>query len=155
MKNLTSTRRLAVGLGLAAAAAAWLIARQFAFANPPAYPAIGRAPSSLSSIPGEGSNPPNQTFQVWNSGSGTLNYTLSKNQSWLSLSSAGGDSTGTGDVDTITVSYDTDSLAAGFYGATIIISDTAASNNPQTIAVSLEVRGPQYDPGPTGMLWVH
>jgi hypothetical protein len=47
--------------------------------------------------------------------------------------------TSTGDQDTITVNYSTSGLSAGTYSATITITDTNASNSPQTIAVSLDV----------------
>jgi hypothetical protein len=74
---------------------------------------------------------------VWNSGGGTLSYSISVDQSWLSCSPASG--TSTGEQDAITVSYSTASLSLGTYSATITISDPAAGNSPQTIPVSLTV----------------
>ncbi|UCC94482.1 MAG: polysaccharide deacetylase family protein, partial [Candidatus Omnitrophota bacterium] len=71
--------------------------------NPSPYPFISVAPSSLSPSTTEGSDPPDQTFNVWNSGGGTLNYFISVSESWLSCSPASG--TSTGELDPITVSY--------------------------------------------------
>jgi hypothetical protein len=102
-----------------------------------APPAISRSPSSLSALCIQGANAPNQTFQVSNSGSGTLSYTVSASASWLSCSPPGGTSTGAS--NTTTVSYATSGLAAGTYSAAITITASGASNSPQTIPVSLTV----------------
>ncbi len=100
-------------------------------------PTITRSPSALSPSCTQGSNAGNQSFSVQNTGTGTLNYTITDNQTWLSVSPASG--TSTGEADTITVSYSTSGLAVGTYNATITISDPSATNNPQTIAVTLTV----------------
>jgi uncharacterized membrane protein len=98
---------------------------------------ISRSPSSLSGSIVAGANAPDQTFNVWNSGGGTLSYSISVDQSWLSCNPAGG--TSTGEQDTVTVRYSTTSFSPGTYSATITISDPAASNSPQTIPVTLTV----------------
>ncbi len=85
-----------------------------------------------------GSNAPAQTFKVWNSGGGTLSYSIAVDQGWLSCFPASG--TSTGEHDSITVSYSTASLSLGTYSAMITISDPGADNSPQTIPVSLTVR---------------
>jgi hypothetical protein len=103
-------------------------------------PAISLTVTSLSTSCTQGSNAPSQNFQVSNSGGGTLNYTISPSQTWLSCSPPSG--TSTGEQDTITVSYTTSGLAAGAYSATITITATGASNTPQTIPVSLAVNAP-------------
>jgi hypothetical protein len=74
---------------------------------------------------------------VWNSGGGTLDYSISDNRNWLSVSPSSG--TSTGEHDTITVNYSTSGLAAGSYSATITISDPNADNSPRTIGVSLTI----------------
>ena len=99
--------------------------------------AISRTPSSLSASCTQGANASSQTFQVSNSGGGTLSYTISDDASWLSCTPTSG--TSTGEQDTITVSYSTSGLAAGTYSGTITIAATGASNTPQTIPVSLTV----------------
>src|SRR5690606_23200161 len=87
----------------------------------------------------EGSSPSAGSFKVKNTGSVTLNYSISDNVSWLSVSPSSGSSTG--EEDTITVNYSTASLGAGIHNATITVSDSNATNNPQTIAVTLPVNG--------------
>jgi len=109
-------------------------------APPPPAAAISRTPTTLSSTCTQGSNASGQSFQISNSGSGTLSYTISDDATWLSCSPSTG--TSTGEQDPITVSYATTGLAAGTYSATITITATGASNTPQTIPVSLTVSAP-------------
>jgi hypothetical protein len=106
-------------------------------ALPPPGAAISRTPASLTASCTQGANPSHQTFQVSNSGGGTLSYTISDSAAWLSCSPASGTSTGAS--NTVTVSYATSGLAAGTYSATITIAASGASNSPQTIPVSLTV----------------
>ncbi len=102
-----------------------------------ALPAIALSPTSLTPTTNQGSSPAAQSFTVQNTGGGTLNYSITDNVSWLSVTPTSG--TGTGEQDTITVNYSTASLSPGNYNATITVSDAAASNNPQTVAVTLTV----------------
>ncbi len=102
-------------------------------------PAIDRSPATLSPSTQEGSSPDADTFTVANSGTGTLSYSITDDVAWLSVNPDSG--TSTGEADTITVSYSTAGLSAGTYNATITISDPNATNNPQTIAVTLTVSG--------------
>ena len=106
---------------------------------PPPEPTINRSPATLTPSAVEGNDADDDTFTVSNTGDGTLNYAVGDNVSWLWVDPTGGDSTGPADVDTITVHYTTASLAAGTHNATITISDSNATNNPQTIAVTLTV----------------
>jgi len=105
--------------------------------QPAPVPGISRTPSFLSASCTQGTNAPIQSFQVSNSGGGTLSYTVSTNASWLSCSPASGTSTGAS--GTVTVSYATSGLAAGTYSAVVTISASGASNSPQTLPVSLTV----------------
>jgi uncharacterized caspase-like protein len=110
------------------------------YVTPPVpTPAIGLGLTKLTPTCTQGSDATSQTFQVWNSGQSTLNYTVSTNVSWLSVSPTSGTSTGTGNQQTHTVTYATAGLTAGTYPATITISAAGASNSPQTIAVTLTV----------------
>jgi uncharacterized membrane protein len=97
---------------------------------------IGLGATSLVAAAVAGQSPASQTFTVANTGAGTLSYSISENQSWLSVSPATG--TSTGELDTVTVSYATGGLSAGTYGATITVSGGAGVAS-QSIAVSLTI----------------
>jgi len=77
------------------------------------------------------------TLQISNSGDGTLDWAVSDDADWLTLSPASGSSTG--ERNKVTVSVDINSLDAGNYTANITISASGASNSPQTIAVKLSI----------------
>ncbi len=95
------------------------------------------------SVSYDGNTAPSQTFTVKNTGdsSTTLNYTVSENLPWLTRTPGSG--TSTGEEDTITVSVNATGLTRGLYSGTITVSDPNASNNPQTINVTL-YRGGEY-----------
>jgi hypothetical protein len=105
-----------------------------ATSTPSSSPAISLSPASLSTSCTRGSNAAKQSFQVANSGGGTLSYSITDNANWLSCTPTSGSGSGT-----ITVSYNTSKLSAGTYSATITISAAGASNSSQTIPVSLTV----------------
>jgi hypothetical protein len=102
-------------------------------------PAICREPPTLAPTCAYGENVADGTFEVWNCGpSGTmLAYAITDDVDWLWCEPAGG--TSSGEHDLITVHYTTAALQCGQYAATITISEPAASNNPQTIQVTLTV----------------
>lgn len=93
-----------------------------------------------------------QTFEVWNSDSDTLNYTISDDVAWLTCMPTSGSLTGA-DFDTITVNYNTSALAIGVHTATITITDPDAGNTPQTINVTLNVAPPDPRFYMHGMKW--
>jgi hypothetical protein len=115
--------------------------------------AILRTPASLTASCTQGTNAATQSFQISNSGGGTLSYTISDNATWLSCSPTTG--TSTAEQDTITVSYATSALSAGTYSAAITITATGASNTPQTIPVSLTVSDSQILPMEVGQVSVN
>jgi acetyl esterase/lipase len=85
-----------------------------------------------------GSNAPSQSFQVWNAGAGTLNYTLAADAAWVSLS-AGAGTTGSG-TNLHMVSYSTAALEPGNYSANITVTGSGGTqSSPQVISVSLTV----------------
>ncbi len=106
-------------------------------------PVLSVAPSSLSISAKEGVAPPSQSFQVWNSGAGTLNYQIETNVSWLSVSPTSGSSGG--ERDTITVQADTSGMTTGTYNGVIsVISD--ATNGTENIGVTLTIREGKLNP---------
>ena len=108
--------------------------------NAPATPMISRSPGSLSNSCAVGTDALSQRCEVWNSGGGTLNYTISDAVTWLSCSPTSGASVG--EHDAITVNYSTFKLSVGTYSATITITAEDATNSPQTIPVNLIVGVP-------------
>lgn len=108
-------------------------------------PVIQRSPAGFTRSVYEGDNLPDDSFSVQNVGPGTLSYSITDDVNWLSVDPPTG--TSTGEVDTITVIYDTGDLALGGpYQGIVTISDPNASNSPQTIAVSVTVLASPYAP---------
>lgn len=98
-------------------------------------PVLSVAPAQLffNGLIGSG-NPPDQIVTITNIGGGTLDWSATSSQPWLSISPSAG--TGNG---AITVSVDITGLSQGTYLDTITVSDPAASNNPRKVPVSLSV----------------
>lgn len=65
------------------------------------------------------------TFEIWNSGSGELTWSLSEDQPWLSCDPLSGESAG--EHKTVTVTIDTSGLAPGSYVGEIKISSNGGS----------------------------
>jgi hypothetical protein len=99
--------------------------------TPTSHPTI--AVSGTTFYPTE--NTQSQSFQVWNSGEGTLNYSISTDSPWLTVNPSSG--TSTGEKDSIQVNYNTTSMANGSYLAKITVSDPNATNTPGQINVTL------------------
>ena len=65
------------------------------------------------------------TFDIWNSGTGTLTYSLSESCGWVTVTPTGG--TSTGEHDTITVNIDTTGLSVGVHTCDITITSDGGS----------------------------
>ncbi len=103
-----------------------------------ASPVLSVSPSSLSfSAAAGGSNPASQSVQITNPGTGTLSFTDSKSQSWLTVSPSSGSAPAT-----LTVSVKIAGLQAGTYTDSIQVSAAGAQNSPQTVPVTLTISGP-------------
>jgi uncharacterized protein YprB with RNaseH-like and TPR domain len=74
------------------------------------------------------------TFEIWNSGTGTLTYTLSESCGWVDVNPASGFSTG--EHDTITVDIDTTELSEGLHTCDISIGSNDGSG---TFTVTINV----------------
>jgi uncharacterized protein (TIGR03382 family) len=104
-----------------------------------ATPTIGLSSTSFSfTAPQGGTPPPGQTVTVTNTGTGTLSWTGTPSDPWLSITASTGGLAG-GASETPTISVNQTGLAAGVYNGSITISASGASNDPQTILVSLTV----------------
>lgn len=117
---------------------------QWTQAGPPPAPTIARSPAGFSHTIQQGDSIANDIFHVWNSGGSTLSYSITDNVAWLSVNPGGGISTG--EMDPISVIYTSGGLGLGTFNATITISDPAATNSPQTVAVTVQVE-PATVPG--------
>lgn len=80
-------------------------------------------------------SPANQNFIIDNSGSGTLNWSLSSSESWITFNQSSGVS---GDV--VSVGCDISSLIAGEYLGYLIATDLGAVNSPESLAVFLTLQ---------------
>ena len=97
---------------------------------------IGFSPANLAfSGTIGGTNPAAKTFNITNTGGGTLSWTVSDNATWLQLTPASG--TTTTETDTISASVTLNGLAAGTYNAIITVTASGSTNSPQQIPVSL------------------
>jgi hypothetical protein len=81
--------------------------------------------------------PPTQAVTVSNTGGGTLSYTASDGQPWLSESPTSGSAPGT-----VNVGVDPTGMAAGTYTGTVTITAAGATGSPKTVAVTFTVTPP-------------
>jgi len=84
-----------------------------------------------------GPNPSAQTLKIKNTGQGTLNYSISNDADWLTVSETNG--TSVGQIKEHTVSVDKSSLTPKeeAYTAIITVSSSGAYNSPQKVNISL------------------
>ena len=108
-------------------------------------PLLGFSPQMLrfTAIEG-GDNPAPQTFSVWNRAQGTMNFTLSNHEKWLSQDPLSGVSTGPADVVAISTSVDISGLPEGQYVDVINIQISPAGRSPGQVIVVLDVLPPDY-----------
>ena len=110
----------------------------------PTPPEISYSPSSITFTATEGdANPTDQTLGIFNSGGGSLDWSVSDDAGWLTLAPPSG--TSTGEMDKVSLLVDITGMSAGSYIAAITIEAPGASNTPQTVPVSLTINPP---PGP-------
>lgn len=108
---------------------------------PPPTPEIALSTSAISPSVSQGSNVPATSFTVRNSDTGTLSYSITDTNTnaidWVSVNPTSGSSVG--ETDTIAINFNTSGLPVGSFTGTITVSDSGATNSPQTISVSLTV----------------
>jgi hypothetical protein len=83
-----------------------------------------------------GTSDTTRTFTVSNTGGGTLNWSVSDNRAWMSVSPSSGQNFGG-----VVVTVNRTGLSAGAYTGTITVSDPNATNSPRTISVTMQVGG--------------
>lgn len=84
-----------------------------------------------------GSNPDSQVLSIHNSGTGTLEWQISENCSWLEAVPSSGISTG--EPNNVNIQIDISGLDTGRYQSVLTVSDEDAVNNPITVDVVLYV----------------
>jgi len=98
-------------------------------------PKISVSPTPLTFTTNEGENPPDQTLEICNTGTGTLNWSLSDGgTAWLSENPTSG-SLGAGECEDVTVSVDTTGMEAGDYTATITVTGSPTVSVPVTLHI--------------------
>lgn len=103
----------------------------------PAGPVILTNPGTIQREVFFTENLADDTFEVINDGSATLEYSISDDASWLDVVPAAGMAGSSPVVHTI--EYDVDGLPVGTYNATIEVTDPAAANSPYTMTVVVDV----------------
>lgn len=110
--------------------------------NPPPAPEIAMDTEILEALVSEGGTAVADTFKVWNSGTGILNYNGSSDVAWMSISPTSSSSANAVSKQPHAVTYDTKDLVPGSYSGTITVADPNVTNGDQAIRVRLTVREP-------------
>jgi hypothetical protein len=92
-----------------------------------------------------GASTGSQTFWISNSGTGSLNWTISDNADWLTTNPSSGIDSGV-----VKVSVNPAGLSPGTYTGTITAADPKASNSPQNVTVYLTVKNSSQELPPFG-----
>ncbi|MHC4742076.1 MAG: right-handed parallel beta-helix repeat-containing protein, partial [Planctomycetota bacterium] len=82
-------------------------------------------------------NPPDQTFKIGNEGPGLLNWEITTDCNWLTVSPRTGSSYG--EMDEVILSADVTGMEAGEHECELVVSDPKAKNSPQILLVRFMV----------------
>jgi len=105
---------------------------------------IGVFPSTVRFDVLEGqADPSEEIVQIWKTGIGTLNWRMTTDCSWLEVDPESG--TPTNEPNQVVLTVDTDGLHPGAYNCVLSVSDPCAVNSPQTVAVTLNLIGPEIE----------
>ncbi len=101
---------------------------------------------SFSALEG-GSDPDTQLMTITNGAEGTLNWSIdtTSQPDWLNITPTSG-SLDPNESEDVTLSVDANDLSAGDYHYSFNVIDPSADNNPQTVNISLQIRGTLYVP---------
>jgi len=106
----------------------------------PSVPFLGVTPQTLSFMV-EGVNPDPASIFVKNIGKESLNYTVSVDQDWVSVTPTSG-KLGQDEEHELQCLVDAIGLDEGTYNATVEISSKEAINSPRQVSITLEVLAP-------------
>jgi len=111
-------------------------------------PAISASTASIIVTAAQGVNPTPTTLEVWNSGYGTLDFSVFNSSTWITATPASG--TSTGQVQQVTLRFATAALNSGVYQDTMVLTDSTGDAPPVAIPVTLTVLSvvatPTFDP---------
>jgi uncharacterized repeat protein (TIGR02543 family) len=112
-------------------------------------PEISFSPSSIEfEATVDGDDPDDETLQIWNSGEGKLDWSVSDNANWLSLSPSSGSSQG--EKDSVKVVVDISGLDEGTYTARITIEDEDSGDTERVdVELVIEEEEEEEEPEPT------
>lgn len=103
--------------------------------SPPSQPVLSYSPGSLVFGDLVSGAIARKTFEIWNSGSGSLTYSISESIPWVTeVDPMSGSSTGERDIIEITV--DTGGLPVGYHSDTVLI---ASNGGNESVEISLNV----------------
>jgi hypothetical protein len=103
---------------------------------PPTVPHMVIDSSSMTFAAVEnGATPGSRSFLLTNSGAGTLSWSASKSQSWLTVSPG----SGSGNSQSIQVSVNTTALAPAAYFDTVVVASVNADNSPLVVPITYTV----------------
>ena len=105
--------------------------------SPAANPEISVSTSTLSFDPGE----TEKSFTISNSGEGNLEWTITTDESWLSITPVSGSTTS--ESDEVTVIVNRSDISDGSYDGTITIQSNAGS--AKTISVQMVIPAPELN----------
>ena len=106
--------------------------------DPGAPPRISLAPAGFEICLPEGEeNPEDQILSLRNGGGGVLNWEITGQPAWLTVSPSSGESSG--EVDEVALTVYITQLPVGFYTAVLEVSDPQAINSPREVIVALRV----------------
>lgn len=105
-------------------------------------------PTSVELIGTQGGSNPSAAVALSNIGSGILGWTVTSDLPWLLLDPPSGIAP-----SSFTATANLTGLAAGTYSGAITVTETGASNSPQTIPVNLTIAASQPITTSTQLLW--
>jgi len=118
--------------------------------NPPPQPILSYYPTEIHFGTHEQGWTGSGTFQIWNSGTETLTYSISESISWItSINPSSGSSTG--EYDTVTVNVGNTGSMSGYHSGTIYISSNGGSGS---VFVDITINPPQQDAEWTVMVYL-
>ena len=101
-------------------------------------PTIAFSPTSITHSAVTGVDATDKTFTLQNTGTGTLNYTVTTDRAWVTTTPTSGTVAASGST-TITIHYGSAALPALTYGPSVFIQDANATNNNAFITTFLTV----------------